>query len=216
VAGIAQLGQFTDPLQIRFQSSEDNGAFQRALLDEPHLGAYQFYDYGKRIIVAIPHGGDYRIGLWLFQNVVLSLLFLWLFKGLNLSKARRDMLLMFLPFPILYGLTLPWHVWLLVSVFNLVGAVYLVRSVPTPRTLRLLRSPLVLPMVTLSLFSSVGALKFFPSFSRFLESFLPSDPTFYGDQFVFYADHHVWLWAGLSLVAIILIQSIIRKRICPC
>jgi hypothetical protein len=71
-------------------------------------------------------------------------------------------------------------------------------------------------MVTQSLFSIVGALKFFPSYSQFLESFLPSDPTFYGDQFVFYANHHVRLWAGLSLVAIILIQSIIRKRIRPC
>jgi hypothetical protein len=213
--GITQLGQSMEPLQIRFQSPEDNGAFQRALLAEPLLGAYQFYDYGKRIIVAIPYGGDYRIGLWLFQNVGLSLLFLWIFKGLNLSEAWRDMISIILPFPLFYGLILPWYAWLLVMLSLLLYLAYLGRIVPTPRPFRLLISPLVLPMIIILMISAVGALKFFPPFHRFLERYLPPDPTFYGDQFLLYAHYHFWLWGGLALVAIVLIQSIVRKARTP-
>jgi len=210
--GIAQLAQPMEPLQIRFQSPEDNGAFQQALLAEPLLGAYRFYDYAKRIVVAIPHGGQYRIGLWLYQNVFLSLLFLWIFKRLNLSEARRNMLYMTLPFLLCYGLVLPWYGWLLVLLSLLVYLVVLIRSVPTPRPFRLLLSPLVLPMIIVLMISSVGALKLFPSFHRFLERHLPPDPTFYGEQFLLYANCHLWLWAGLTLAGVALIQSIIQRH----
>jgi len=87
--GITLIGQSMEPLQIIFQSPEDNGAFQRALLADPHLGAYQFYDNAERIIVAIPHGWDYQIGLMLFQTLFLSLFLLWISKGLNDPKRWR-------------------------------------------------------------------------------------------------------------------------------
>ncbi len=213
--GIAQLGQSLEPLQIRFQSPEDNGAFQRALLADPHLGAHQFYDYAKRIIVEIPHGKGYQIGLWLFQNLFLSLLFLWIFEGLNLTERWRNMLLMATPLVSFIGLNLPWYGWLLVLFLLLVFLVYVDKFIPRPRPLRLWLSPQVLPVIIPIMVSILGALKFFPSFNRFLERTLPPDPTFYGNRFMLYANYHLWLWIGLTLAAIFLIQSIIRKHLRP-
>jgi hypothetical protein len=160
---IAQLGQSQQPLQIVFQSPEENGAFQRALLADPHLGAHQFYDNAKRIIVAIPHGWDYRIGLQLFQILFLSLFLLWIFKGLNLPER----------YPIRIS-----------RFFNILW---------------------FLPM-----FMFYIALWEIPSVNRFLD-----DTLFYGDRFMLYAKYHLWLWGGLALAAIFLIQSIIRKYLRP-
>lgn len=162
--GITLIGQSMEPLQIIFQSPEDNGAFQRDLLADPHLGAYQFYDNAERIIVAIPHGWDYQIGLMLFQTLFLSLFFLWIFKGLNDPKRWRY----------------------LIVVIGVSGV-------------------LQLAMFVYAEWKNI-----------FIDNrFFPDDTSFYGDRFMLYAKYHLWLWIGLALAAIFLIQSIIRKYLRP-
>ena len=161
--GITLIGQSMEPLQIFFQSPEDNGAFQRALLADPHLGAYQFYDNAKRIIVAIPHGWDYQIGLMLFQILFLSLLYLWIFKGLNDPKRWR------------------YLIWMIT-----------------------VSGGLPLAMFVYAFWKNI-----------FIDNRFLDDTLFYGDRFMLYAKYHLWLWGGLALAAIFLIQSIIRKYLRP-
>ena len=213
--GIAQLVQSLEPLQIRFQSPEDNSAFQQALLADPHLGANQFYDYAKRIIIELPHGMDYRIGLYLFNNLLFILLLLWVFEVPNLPERWRK-----IPLVILSILPLCWlnspslSLWLLP--LCLVGFGYLVRFYNrTPRPFRPLISPYLLPAILVLMVETVGVLQFFPASNRFLEHTLPPAHIFYWDQFMIYANYHLWLWGGLALAAIFLIQSIIRKYLRP-
>jgi hypothetical protein len=207
--GIALIGKSSEPLQIGFDGPEDNSAFQRALLSDPHLGAYQFNDYGKRIIVEIPHAGDYQIGLWLFQALFLSLFFLWIFKGLNLPERWRYMILVI---PII-GM-LPLFGWLFLPLYALLLLyLYLVENnIAISRWIIILVLPIIIFIFMLPI---VGLLRFFPFDNHFMERYLPTDPSFYGDRFLLYAKYHLWLWIGLALAAIFLIQSIIRKHLRP-
>ena len=207
--GIALLGKSLEPMQIGFDGPEDNSAFQRALLSDPHLGAYQFNDYGKRIIVEIPHAGDYQIGLWLFQALFLSLFFLWISKGLNLPERWRNMISVI---PIIS--VVPLFGWLFLPLFALLlRYLYLVQNnISIRRSTIILTLPIIIFIFMLPI---VGLLRFFPFDNHFMERYLPPDPTFYGDRFMLYAKYHLWLWIGLALAAIFLIQSIIRKHLRP-
>lgn len=80
---IVHLAQPMTPLQMSFQSLQDNGAFQTALLGDPRLGAWQFYDQWKRIIIEVPHGREYQIGLWIYQNLLIGLFLLWMGMGIQ-------------------------------------------------------------------------------------------------------------------------------------
>jgi len=80
---IVHLPQPMTPLQMSFQSLQDNGAFQTALLGDPRLGAWQFYDQWKRIIIEVPHGREYQIGLWIYQNLLIGLFVLWMGLGIR-------------------------------------------------------------------------------------------------------------------------------------
>jgi len=210
---ISQIVQNQEPLQIRFQSPEDNGAFQRALLADPHLGAYQFYDYAKRIIIEIPHGRDYQIGLWLFQALFLSLFVLWISKGLNLPERLRHMILANLVIVMFPGVG-----WLFSPLYAIVLLwLFLVqKNIAPPSSLRPLSHWPIWSIIIVTLLGTIQILMLnFPSFNRFLERTLPPDPTFYGNRIMLYANYHLWLWIGLALAAIFLIQSIIRKYLRP-
>ena len=210
--GITLIGQSMEPLQIFFQSPEDNGAFQRALLADPHLGAYQFYDYAKRIIIEIPHGWDYQIGLWLFQALFLSLFVLWISKGMNVPERLRHMILANLITVMFPGgwLFLPLYAMVLLWLF------LVQKNIAPPSSLRPLSHWLIWSIIIVTLLGTIQILMLsFPSFNLFLERYLPPDPTFYGDRFMLYAKYHLWLWIGLALAAIFLIQSIIRKHLRP-
>ena len=89
---IVHLPQPMTPLQMSFQSLQDNSAFQTALLGDPRLGAWQFYDQWKRIIIEVPHGREYQIGLWIYQNLLIGLFVLWMGMGIRGPQLWKKML----------------------------------------------------------------------------------------------------------------------------
>jgi hypothetical protein len=91
-SAILHLVQPMTPLQISFQSLQDNGDFQTSLLSDPRLGAWQFYDKWKRIIIEIPHGREYQIGIWIYQNLVVALVLLWIGMGLRGPQLWKKVL----------------------------------------------------------------------------------------------------------------------------
>jgi hypothetical protein len=87
--GVTHLFLPMKPLQICFQSPDDNGAFQHALLSDHRLAAHQLYDQWKNIIIEVPRGREDQIGLLVFQNLTLALLLLWLGMGMRISGTWK-------------------------------------------------------------------------------------------------------------------------------
>ena len=100
-SGVTHLFQSLTPLQMSFQGIDDNAHFQQSLLGDSRLSAHQFYDQWKRIIIEVPYGREYQIGVWVYQILAMALLLLWLSAGLRIPGKWKLVLPWVIIFPML-------------------------------------------------------------------------------------------------------------------